>query len=266
MKPSAFLIGPFLGELQWEYMYFAPYVINLVKNNPKRQFIVFTRPSRFDLYGQYVDIFVPLRIVHDKPEIRYKFKIEGFNSEDFNVLMRAYINKYKKRFKIIEKIHPDISAFMYKVKWQFPRDRMDYNFRPRKSCIKLARKFIKPDQVLFDAVNVDENVELDNYDVKHSGDYAAQVTNLMNPTKGTTLGCFIEAIKRCQFVIGNLQSDTSKLALLLKKPLISINERMSDDAIHLINPHNTPVIKCDCIKEGIKVYEDNIRSAKCGSW
>lgn len=267
MKPEAFLIGPFLGELQWEYMYFAPYVINLVKNNPKYYFVVFTRPSRFDLYGKYADIFVPLRIVYDKPELQNKFKLEGIGENDFNTLLRSYINKYKKRFKIIDKIYPDISTFMYKVKWQFPRSEMDYHFRAREQCSLIAKKYFNGNQVLIDdSVEYSSDINIDNYNIKSFSDYAAQVTNLVNPTKGTTLGCFIEVIKRCEFVIGNLKSDTSRLALLLKKPLISINETLSDDSIHLINPYNTPVIKCNCVEEGIKIYEDNIRSTKCRTW
>ena len=35
MKRSAILVGPFVGELEWEMYRFAPYLIHLKKENPK---------------------------------------------------------------------------------------------------------------------------------------------------------------------------------------------------------------------------------------
>jgi len=58
MLDKAYLFGPFFGELSWEYFRFAPYAIYLKKISPDIKMIVFTRPSRFDLYGQYADILV----------------------------------------------------------------------------------------------------------------------------------------------------------------------------------------------------------------
>jgi len=265
MKQIAYLIGPFLGELRWEYYYFAPYIIHLMKKEPNRKFIIFTRRPRFDLYGSYADIFVPLRVVNDKPELRDKFKIQGFGMNEFNMLLRAYIDKYKKRYRIIDKIYPDISRFSYKVKWQFPRSEMDYNFQPRVANKELIDKFIKPHNVFIDQSNYVDPLNLDHYEVKHSSDLAAQVTNFVDDIKTSTLGCFIEALKTCQFVVGNLSSDNSRLALLLKKPIITLNEQLTDDEIHLINPLKTPVIKCNDVEEGIKIYEDYFRPTKCGT-
>jgi len=57
-KPKAFLFGPFLGELSWEFYRFAPYAIYLKKHNPDVNIIVLTRKERFDLYGIYADIII----------------------------------------------------------------------------------------------------------------------------------------------------------------------------------------------------------------
>ena len=65
MRKSAYLIGPFIGELLWEFYRFAPYVIYLKKKNPKAEFVIFTREERFDLYGRYGSVLVPLRIQND---------------------------------------------------------------------------------------------------------------------------------------------------------------------------------------------------------
>ena len=256
MKESVYLIGPFLGELRWEYYYFIPHIIHLMKQESDKKFIIFTRRSRFDLYGSHADIFVPLKLKNDKPEFRECFKIQGFEMTDFNILLKAYIDKYKKRYRVIERIYPDISRFLYKVKWQFPRSETDYNFQPRKGNKTLVDRFIKSEHVFIDQSEYVYPLRLDNYETKHSTDLAFQVTNFVDDKKVSTLGCFIEALKTCRFVIGNLLSDNSRLALLLKKPLIALNEQLTDDEIHLINPLNTPVIRCNNVKEGLKIYED----------
>jgi len=256
MKESVYLIGPFLGELRWEYYYFVPHIIHLMKQESDKKFIIFTRRSRFDLYGSHADIFVPLKLKNDKPEFRECFKIQGFEMTDFNILLKAYIDKYKKRYRVIERIYPDISRFLYKVKWQFPRSETDYNFQPRKGNKTLVDRFIKSEHVFIDQSEYVYPLRLDNYETKHSTDLAFQVTNFVDDKKVSTLGCFIEALKTCRFVIGNLLSDNSRLALLLKKPLIALNEQLTDDEIHLINPLNTPVIRCNNVKEGLKIYED----------
>lgn len=266
MKQFAYLIGPFLGELSWEYTYFAPYIITLMKREPERVFIIFTRRSHFDLYGSYADIFVPLKIINDKEEYREKFTIPGFEMKSFNILLRSYIDKYKKRYKIIDKIYPDITRFSYKVKWQFPRSEMDYDFQPRKENKVIAERFVKDCYVFVDHSSKYVNpIKLDNYETKHSSDFASQIRKSSDDITSSSLGCFIEALKICKVVVGNLSSDVSRLALLLKKPLIVLNEQLSDDEIHLINPLNTPVIRCNNIKEGLKTYEDYFRLTKCGT-
>ncbi len=79
-KLNAYLAGPFVGELIWEFFRFAPYIIHLKKAIPKTKIIVFTRSSRFDLYGQYVDILVPLNIPDNLPKKQTCFTIEGSTS------------------------------------------------------------------------------------------------------------------------------------------------------------------------------------------
>ena len=256
MKESVYLIGPFLGELRWEYYYFIPHIIHLMKQESDKKFIIFTRRSRFDLYGSHADIFVPLKLKNDKPELRECFKIQGFEMTNFNILLAAYIDKYKKRYRITDRIYPDISRFLYKVKWQFPRSETDYDFKPRKGNKTLVDRFIKSKHVFIDQSRYVHAIHLDNYETKHSADLAYKITNFVDDKKTSTLGCFIEALKTCKFVIGNLSSDNSRLALLLKKPLIALNEQLTDDEIHLINPLNTPVIRCKTVEEGLKIYED----------
>ena len=258
MKKIAYLVGPFVGELRWEYYYFIPYIIHLMKKEPNRAFIIFTRRNRFDLYGSYAEIFIPLKILNDSPKYQTEFKINGFCMNEFNMLRKAFIDKYKTRYKIIDEIYPDISRFLYKVKWQYPRSKMDYNFQPRKSNRKLINMFVKSSYAFIDQNEYIPRINFSNYDTVNLNDLIAQITNYVDGIKITTLGCFIEVLKKSQFVVGNLESDVSRLALLLGKPLIALNEKLTDDEIHLINPKNTPVIRCNNVKDGLKIYENSI--------
>jgi len=259
MKKIAYLVGPFIGDLRWEYYYFVPYIIHLMKKEPNRAFIIFTRRHRFDLYGSYAEIFVSLKIKNDSPKRHNKFKIDGFNVREFDMLRKAFMDKYKTRYKIIDEIYPDISKFLYKLKWQYPRSEMDYNFQPRKANKKLISMFVKSSYAFIDQSEYVPHMNFSNYETVNLNDLIAQITSYIDGIKITTIGCFIEALKSSQFVVGNLESDVSRLALLLGKPLITLNEKLTDDEIHLINPRNTLVIRCDNVKDGLKIYEDHYK-------
>jgi hypothetical protein len=258
MKRQAFLIGPFIGSYRWEYFHFAPYIIHLKKRFSRDKFIIFTRPQNFDLYGIYADVFVPLRINEKNTNC---FKKEDITGDVFNKLLGAFINKFKTRYKIREIVYPDVTSFYYKVKWQFPRSKMDYDFIPRKQNKELIKRLFhkQKDIVLVDDSVTDVELNTNDYFVKTTFDLTCQVTNLISGVRNTTLGCFIEAIKRSEFVVGDIDGDISRLALLLQKPLIIVNGNSTEDEIHLLNPLKTPVIKCSSIEEGINIYEDNFR-------
>ena len=259
MKKLAYLVGPFIGDVRWEYYYFIPYIIHLMKKEPNRAFIILTRRHQFDLYGAYAEIFVPLKIKNDYPKNRNGFKIDGFNTKDFNTLRQAFTNKYRTRYKIINFIYPDISKFLYKVKWQFPRSKMNYDFQPRKANKELIDMFVKSSCVFVDQSKYVPYTNLDNYETVNLNDLITQIIDYVDDIKTSNIGCFIEALKKSQFVVGNLESDISRFALLLGKPLIALNEKLTDDEIHLINPKNTPVIRCNNIKDGLKIYENNFK-------
>ena len=253
MKQEAYLVGPFLGSLQWEYTYFVPYIINIIKNDPNKLLIVFTRSSSFDLYGAYTDIFVPLKVINDKEELRYCFTLKGIRENEYNAIIRAFIDKYKMRYRIKDKIYPEISYYSFKVKWQFSRSKVDYDFRPRSTNKPVADKLMSGYKSLID---IDKSIGR----CKSILEFSTQVSD-EDDNRITLVGCFIEAIKQCDYVISNLSSDVGRLSLLLKRPVITVNEKLSNDEIHLINPLNTPVIRCNDIKEGIEIYENNIRSS-----
>jgi len=72
------------------------------------------------------------------------------------------------------------------------------------------------------------------------------------------LGSLIESLKICRCVIGSLDSHLSHLAILLKKPLICINNKITMDNIGILNPLKASIIFADDIEGGIEKYENTI--------
>lgn len=258
MKERAILVGPFIGELCWEFFRFAPYAIHLKKNSRRTKLIVLTRTSRFDLYGNYADVFVPLRLKNDSELERDCFKLIGFAQENYYSVAKYFKEKFKKKYTVIKHIYPDIRGWRYKVKWQFPRNKMLYDFKPRIKNIEIAKKSMGTYNSILDCMATDKRTGHDG--VIESGALVCRITNFVDDVYSTTLGSIIESIKLCDYVIGDIKTDISQLALLLGTPLIYVGEPISYDFLTLINPLNTPVIFSENIEEGIEYYENNFRS------
>ena len=261
-KQPAILVGPFLGELKWELYRFSPYIIHLKKKNPSCRIIVYTRASRFDLYGAYADVLVSLKLKSNNKENQKCFYYKDFPKENYLHLSKVFNQQYEKKFNIIGHIYPKVNDFYYKLKWQFPRNSMDYDFKPRSDNSKLIQKFINnfnsSDMVFYNYPQSDQLNKLKNNNkynfisTDYFFEYFEDETEYMNIS---FIGCIIELIKRCKFVLSDFTSEISLLSLLLKKPLITLSQ-ISDDEIHLSNPYNTPVIKCDTLMRGFEYYEN----------
>ncbi len=253
MRHKAVLFGPFVGELSWELFRFAPYAIHFKKNNPRLRLIVLTRPSRFDLYGQYADILVSLRLENDTdPNGRDGFKLVGYKEEHYYEIVKYFKAKFKKRFHIIDHKYPDIRGWRYKVRWQFPREKMDYDFLPMKKNKEIARRALGKNIGIVD--NLATNKKIEREDIIDGVDLFARITNFTG-NKSTFLGSMIECIKLSKFVIGDIRHEVSHLALLLGTPLIHVGPPVEEDFINLLNPLRTPVIMSENIEQGVDVYE-----------
>jgi hypothetical protein len=266
-RPKAILVGPFVGELSWEYYRFAPYVIHKKKEFPNAPFIVCTRQERFDLYGGYASIFVPLKIHKDEQFVRSGFSLAGLSGKNYEIIKTRFFDKYSERFNIIEHIFPKVHKWYGKIKWQFPRDDMDYDFKTRSLNKKIVYDFIKKVAKKKIYIYVDSEFDGDiekkyitetNYiPIFRDMFFDSLPGELVRKNEITTLGCLIELLKRCYFVVSNLDNDSGRLAMLLKKAVISIDKNVTSDEIHLLNPFNVPYICCDDIIEGIHYYENN---------
>jgi hypothetical protein len=247
MIKSVILAGPFVGSLEWELYRFAPYILYLSYKSRKHKIIVLTRQDRFDLYGQYADILVPLHLTNqeDKEEYQINYGLTTLDNQVYESIALFFYNKYKHKYKISNHIYPDIQEPRYLLRWQYPRNQMNYNFIPRNKNEKIVSDINKDVFVDLSKVEVNEYEifsGLDNLNYSFI-DYSRLNKKVRTEVNTSIIGCAICAIKKCKFVIGNIQSPISHLALLLKKPLISIGERLSDDNIHLLNPLNTKIIQ-----------------------
>ena len=143
----AILVGPCIGELYWELARFAPHALYLKKKDRNIKLIVLTREDRFDIYGSYAHILVPLRI--DGDGSKYKpdcFRLLNFPFEEYKRIVKKFSKKYSKRFQITKHIYPKIERRMFLRREQFPRGEMLYKFSPRKDNRDLVEKYIPQDK------------------------------------------------------------------------------------------------------------------------
>ena len=145
-KQDAVLMGPFVGEFYWETARFAPMLPAMRSREFKKRdvkYIIFTRPERFDLYGKYADILVPMNIEDDyitkTPEC---FRLIGFGKPQVDELAVKFKNKYKDQYNIIRHIYPDVSKGKFVNKNQFSRNKMLYKFEPRDENRTLVDHFL----------------------------------------------------------------------------------------------------------------------------
>jgi hypothetical protein len=146
-KKYAVLMGPFVGELYWEGGRFAPMLPFMIKNDYKKRnditYIILTRKERFDLYGKYADILVPLKIPGDYETLSPNcFRLNGLSGNQYKEIAEKFKKKYEPRFKILRHIYPDISKAQYVNKNQFHRNKMIYSYSPRKDNYELVNNYL----------------------------------------------------------------------------------------------------------------------------
>ena len=255
MEAPAVLFGPFVGELNWELYRFAPYAIYIKRRNPKKKLIVLTRSARFDLYGAYADILVPLKIRYDTMLKANKFALDNYPMESYTLLVDYFYEKYHRIYDIKDHFYPELGQFR-SLKWQFPREKMDYCFKPRNKNFELTDKFLDGNKKFIIYDNNDDT-RIEDKNIIYMKDFIEWASDEVDKNS-TFIGVSICLIKKCEAIIGNFSSSVSRLGVLFKKPLIALNEKRDDDAVGLLNPFKTPVIRCNDVEEGIEKYENNI--------
>jgi len=149
MKEKAILVGCFVGELGWEFMRFSAILPYYYKKYKKQnvKFVVMTRQDRFDIYGQYADIFVPLRI--DGDGTKYKpdcFRLMGYPVKKYMNVVNQFYNKYQKRFEIIKHVYPKMENKLFARKNQFSNKEMIFKWKPRPENLRILELYINNDK------------------------------------------------------------------------------------------------------------------------
>ncbi len=135
-----------VGELFWEFFRFAPHVfykkvVEYKDEHPK--LIVLTRPDRFDIYGKYADIFIPLDIIGDNQQyIQNSFRLDNFPIDQYNQFENMIYKSFKDMYEILEVIKPDVSKAKFSDKQQFDSNKMLYDFNPRSPNIIEVDQYI----------------------------------------------------------------------------------------------------------------------------
>ncbi len=145
MKPEAVLFGPFVGEMYWECGRFAPILPFYRKRKYRKRdikYIILTREDRFDMYGKWANILIPLKIPGDYDSLRPNcFRLNGMTEEQYADLVSKFRVKYSERFNIIEHVFPDVRKGRYDNKFQY-RNVYDYDYRPRDKNYELVNNFL----------------------------------------------------------------------------------------------------------------------------
>ncbi len=274
---AAYLFGPFIGSLFWEVHKFCGYALYMKKEHPKHRLLLMTRPERFDFYGEYGDIFVPLKWFNnniDKEKNQNCFKLNGLHESIYYDMVSFFYNKYKDKYNIVDHFYPDIRGFRYKLKWQFPRYKMIYDFMPRNENNIFVDKLLNNSKpcILFDfSWTSDNNLKhlilskfkkFTNYNfvVYDDSNFYEEgiifVNKSLNFIENTSLyGVILSILKRSFILVGNLKSDISKISLLSGLKSVLIMENLSNDEISLINPKKTKVFLAKNIGD---INENNI--------
>jgi len=260
---SIFLFGPFTGSLSWEFYRFAPHAIFMKKIYPKIKIAVLTRSERFDLYGQYADFLLPLKIKEDNVQNQVCFKLRDFKTSEYDKLVRQFKSMYGKRFDVEKHYYPDIIDYRYKLRWQFSKSRMNYDFRPRNKNIETIRTILpkKPFILVTPPYNTNFMQILSSCIIKNKlhkkylfltyDEYGGTFKNINNipiNKNASKIGYLIEIIKRSRLVIGP-KSDLTHLSLLLKCPVISWGDKTN---LNLINPFDTRIVLYNNIPDSIE--------------
>ncbi len=249
MKEKAILFGPMIGELGWCILRFSSLLPYYKKHYPDYKFIIFTRPDRFDLWGEHCDILVPLKIEGDG--IKYKpdcYRLIGFPVDEYKKLANRFYNQFAKKFDIVKHIYPNIDGKNFANKNQYPQKQFKYKWKPRVANYNVIQKYLPLDKEtiilapryrngmrrnwphwdkLYDLIYSSDLYKKYNFIIcGKSPDYVIDSKNRFYDINKielnsdiSTIGLTIEAIKRSVLTVGS-QSGIPNLSMMLGVPVL----------------------------------------------
>lgn len=280
MKEKAILFGCFLGELGWEILRFSALIPYYKKHYPDHKFVVFTRPDRFDLYGEYADILTPLKIDGDgekyKPDC---YRLIGFPVDEYKKLANRFYNQFAKKFDIVKHIYPNIDGKNFANKNQYPQKQFKYKWKPRVANYNVIQKYLPLDKEtiilapryrngmrrnwphwdkLYDLIYSSDLYKKYNFIIcGKSPDYAIDSKNRFYDINKielnsdiSTIGLTIEAIKRSVLTVGS-QSGIPNLSMMLGVEVLEWGHQR-DLHSRVYNIKKTPVHFLDDMKYNLE--------------
>lgn len=268
-KPKAILAGPFIGELFWEIFRFAPIVLykKFIEYKNEADLIVWTRPDRFDIYGNASNILVPLRL-DENNYTQDCYSMTGFSESEYNNLSKLIRFNFEERYDIIEHIYPNISNRNYCNKFQFYNKKCSYEYFPRLENKKIVDETISPDkkiivlapryrkglsrnwdkwQEFYDLLSETDLVNKFQFVIcgkepdyiKDEKNRFLDINYFPKNEDVSLIGYTIEIIKKSILTVGS-QSGIPNISLLLKVPVLEWGHEKKFHTIDY-NVFNTPV-------------------------
>jgi len=301
-KEDAVLMGPFVGELYWECGRFAPMLPYMkFKRYKKRRikYIIYTREERFDLYGKYASILVPLRIAGDYEGKKQPncFRLNGLKQLEYEEIAKKFKEKYQIRYNIMEHIYPNVKKGFFDRKFQYQKKDMLYKFAPRENNYNLVDAYLPKDkpivilaprfrvgfrrnwnhwQTFYNMLYEDKDLtEFYNFIIcgkineyipdKH--DRFLDMNKIKLNGNSSLVGILLVIMERSFFTFGS-QSAIPNISLLYKVPVLEFGCQKS---LHTktYNVHNSPIVFIDDCKYSIapeKIYKKfkNVLNRKKG--
>jgi hypothetical protein len=249
---SNYLFGPFIGETIYELNYFVGHAIYLRKQNPHNRIIVLTREKNFDLYGKYATTLHNLPLSEDLEE--YKFSCNNMRVN----LLKDIFGKFKNRYKgmrIHGHFYPEVAPRLSNIKWFYPREEIDFDFKPRSENIRIAKEISSNFGKVIISSFHDSMENYNNYYIIPAS-YVLKSLNFNNIKDATRLGVLIELMRISEYIFSDIDDIVGRLAMLITKPLITKRDVLDVQYLSPINPYGSVVIGCNTLEEGIKHLED----------
>jgi len=271
-KPKAILLGPVIGELGWEFQRFAPMLPFMKTKKYKKQnitYIILTRKDRFDLYGKYANILVPLNIEGDYDKYMPNcFRLNNFPKMHYEKIVKNFYNKYAKQYNIIRHVYPKLIKNQFLNKGQFSLKEMVFNFSPREENVRLVNEYISNDkkivvlapryrkgfrrnwnqwQDLYNKISKSKMAEKFNFVVcGKPGEYVPDeqdrfldINKITLNLESSLVGLLLATMKRSSFTCGS-QSAIPNLSLLMGVKSLQWGHQKKLHTI-VYNIKNTPV-------------------------
>jgi len=285
------------GELYWEFARFAPYILWKKLKQYKNQnvkFIIMTDPERFDIYGKYVDIFVPFRI---SDPIKYRqncFRLDNLEQEEYLEIINSYKKQFKDRYEVLETIYPKTDRKNFSNKNQFLLEKMIFDYLPRVENSNILNKYINNEKSiiilaprfrcnmprnwnnwneLYDLIS-DNSILMDKYNFVICGNYPDYIPDKKNRffdinlfkrdrINSSIIGLTIECMNKAILTVGS-QSAIPNISLLFGVHALEWGHQKQ---LHTVNYNirNTQVTFLEDMNYDIpakRVYDELLRILK----